>query len=149
MSLKEMLVADMKEAMKAKEVGKLKLSVIRLVKAAIQNEEIDKGHELSDEEVIDVMARELKKRKDVLPDYQKSGRDDAVSQLQEEMSILQTYLPQQFTEEEIRLMVQEAIQQTGAQGPKDMGKVMKEVIQKTKGRADGKIVNNLVKELLE
>lgn len=149
MSLKETLVADMKEAMKAKEAGKLKLSVIRLVKAAIQNEEIDKGHELNDEDIIEVMGRELKKRKDVLPDYQKSGRDDAVHQLQEEMAILQTYLPQQLTEEEIRQVVQEAIKQTGAQSQKDMGKVMKEVIQRTKGRADGKIVNNLVKELLE
>ncbi|NLV16208.1 MAG: GatB/YqeY domain-containing protein [Syntrophomonadaceae bacterium] len=147
MSLKESLSHDLKAAMKQRD-EKLKVSVIRLLKAAIQYEEKDKRRELSDEEVIEVTAREIKKRQESIPDYQRAGREETVKQLNEEIEFLRTYLPQQLTEEEIRSLIVKAIKDTGAQGTKDMGKVMKVVITQTRGRADGKLVNNLVKQLL-
>lgn len=149
MSLNETLLVDMKVAMKERESGKLKVSVIRLLRAAIQNEEIDKRHELSEEEMLEVIAREVKKRKEVIPDYQRAGRDAMVQQLTEEVEILQNYLPDQMTEDEIRSLISGIISETEAKGPNDMGKVMKLVIPKTKGRADGKMVSSLVKQMLE
>ncbi|MGE5421922.1 MAG: GatB/YqeY domain-containing protein [Ignavibacteriales bacterium] len=149
MSLNETLLAHMKVAMKERESGKLKVSVIRLLRAAIQNEEIDKRHELSEEEMLEVIAREVKKRKEVIPDYQRAGRDAMVQQLTEEVEILQNYLPDQMTEDEIRSLISGIISETEAKGPNDMGKIMKLVIPKTKGRADGKMVSSLVKQMLE
>ncbi len=149
MSLKETLLADMKAAMKEKESGKLIVSVIRLLRAAIQNEEIDKRHELSEEELLEVIAREVKKRREAIPDYQRAGRDAMVKQLSEEIEILQNYLPDQMTEDEIRVLISAVIKEIEAKGPNDMGKVMKLVIPKTKGRADGKMVSSLVKQMLE
>lgn len=148
MNLKERLVADMKEAMKAKEEGKLRLSVIRMARAAIKNVEIDKKRELSEEEVIEVLAREVKMRRDSIEEYIKANRQDVVEQLNQEISILMTYLPEQLSETEIRRLVEEALQATGAQGPKEMGKVMGYLMPKVKGKADGKLVNQLVKEAL-
>lgn len=149
MSLKETLLADMKAAMKEKESGKLKVSVVRLLRAAIQNEEIDKRHELSEEELLEVIAREVKKRREAIPDYQRAGRDAMVNQLSEEIEILQNYLPDQMTEDEVRALISAVIKEIEAKGPNDMGKVMKSVIPKTKGRADGKMVSSLVKQMLE
>lgn len=149
MSLKETLLADMKAAMKEKESGKLKVSVVRLLRAAIQNEEIDKRHELSEEELLEVIAREVKKRREAIPDYQRAGRDAMVNQLSEEIEILQNYLPDQMTEDEVRALISAAIKEIEAKEPNDMGKVMKLVIPKTKGRADGKMVSSLVKQMLE
>lgn len=149
MSLKELLLEDMKSAMKEREAGKLRLSVIRLLRAAIQNEEISKNRVLEDEELLDVVAREVKKRSESIPDYQKAGRDHTVKQLQEEIEILQTYLPKQLSEDEIRLLITETIRESGASGPQDVGKVMKGIIPKTRGRADGKLVSEMVKEILK
>lgn len=148
MNLKEKLVADMKEAMKAKEEGKLRLSVIRMARAAIKNVEIDKKRELSEEEVIEVLAREVKMRRDSIEEYIKASRQDVVEQLNQEIGILMAYLPEQLSETEIRRLVEEALQATGAQGPKEMGKVMGYLMPKVKGKADGKLVNQLVKEAL-
>jgi len=148
MSLKESLSEDLKAAMKQRD-QKTKVSVIRLLKAAIQYEEKEKRRELNEEEFIEVTAREIKKRQESIPDYQRAGREETVIQLKEEIKFLQTYLPQQLTEEEIHSLVSKAIEETKAQGTKDIGKVMKVIIPQTKGRADGKLVNNLVKKLLE
>lgn len=148
MNLKDRLVADMKEAMKAKEEGKLRLSVIRMARAAIKNVEIDKKRELSEEEVIEVLAREVKMRRDSIEEYIKASRQDVVEQLNQEIGILMAYLPEQLSETEIRRLVEEALQATGAQGPKEMGKVMGYLMPKVKGKADGKLVNQLVKEAL-
>ncbi len=148
MSLKEKLTADMKEAMKAKEEGKQRLSVIRLVRGAVRQQEIDGKKELSDEDVLGVISKEVKQRRDSIEDFKKGGRDDLVAEAEAEIAILMGYLPQQLSEDEVRSLVQEAIAVSGATSPKDMGKVMKELMPKVKGRADGKLVNGIVKELL-
>lgn len=148
MSLKDRLVEDMKAAMKAKEEGKVRLSVIRMVRAAIKNAEIDKRQEFSDEQVIEVLAREVKMRRDAMIEFQKAKRPDKVQDLEEEVTILLQYLPQQLSEGEIRQMAMDIITEVGAQGSRDLGKVMSAITPKTKGKADGKLVNQIVRELL-
>lgn len=148
MLLKDRLVEDMKAAMKAKEEGKVRLSVIRMVRAAIKNTEIDKRIELNDAQVIEVLAREVKMRRDAMEEFSKVKRSDKVQELEVEVAILMEYLPQQLSKDEIRDIAKEIIAETGAQGPKDLGKVMSMITPKTKGRADGKLVNQIVRELL-
>ena len=148
MTLKDRLVEDMKVAMKAKEEGKVRLSVIRMARAAIKNAEIDKKIEFSDDQVIEVLAREMKLRRDALEVFEKADRPESVKALEEEMVVLMDYLPQQLSEGEIRQLVQETVTTLGAQGPKDLGKVMGALSPKTKGRADGKLVNQIVREIL-
>lgn len=148
MSIKERLNEDMKQAMKDKEAGKLRLSVIRMVRASIKNVEIDRRKELGDEEVLDVLAKEVKMRRDSLEEFKKGNRPDLVAGLEQEIDILMGYLPQQLSDEEVRALVAEAVAQTGAAGPKDMGKVMSALMPKVKGRADGKTVNAMVKDAL-
>lgn len=148
MSLKEQLTADMKEAMKAKEAGKQRLSVIRLVRGAVRQLEIDGKKELGDEDVLGVISKEAKQRRDAIEEFKKGGRDDLVAAAEAEIAILMEYLPKQLSKDEIKALVQEAIAASGATSPKDMGKVMKELMPKVKGRADGKLVNEIVKELL-
>ena len=142
------LTEDMKTAMKAKEAGKLKLSVIRLAKAAIKNQEIAKGHELDDAGIIEVLSREAKLRRDAIPEYEKADRPDTVKTLRQEIAILMEYLPQQMSEQEIMALVEQVVNETGAQSPKDMGKVMGRLVPLTKGKADGKLVNEIVKKKL-
>jgi len=147
MALKDSLTADMKAVMK--EGQKTKLSVLRLLQTAIQYEEIEKNRELNDEEIRGVIAREIKQRQDAIPDYERANREEAVKRLREEIEYLQTYLPRQMTDDEIRDLALQVIEETGAQGPGDIGKVMKAIIPRTKGRADGRVVNNLVRQILE
>ncbi|MDD4549485.1 MAG: GatB/YqeY domain-containing protein [Syntrophomonadaceae bacterium] len=149
MSLTEQLLADMKEAMKQREAGKVRLSTIRMVRAAQKKAEIDKGREMTDEEMIDIINREVKKRQDALPDYEKANRPESVKQLHEEINILQGYLPEPLSTETISVLIKETIEELGANRPQDMGKVMKTVMPRLKGRADGKLVNQLVKEMLQ
>nr|WP_039734883.1 GatB/YqeY domain-containing protein [Desulfotomaculum nigrificans] len=137
---------DMKEAMKAKD--KLKVDTIRMVNAAIKNAEINAKKELSESEVIDVIAREIKMRRDALEEYKKANRPEEMAKIKEEIDILMAYMPKQLSESEIRQIVQKTINQTSAQGAKDMGKVMGILMPKVKGKADGKLVSNIVKELL-
>lgn len=148
MALKEQLTEDMKTAMKAKEEGKLRLGVIRMVRSAVRQAEIDGKKELDDDGVAAVISKELKQRKDSLEEFKKGGRDDLVEKTNEEIKVLLSYLPEQLGEDEIRNLVKAAIEETGAASPKDMGKVMKVLMPKTKGKADGKLVNNIVKEML-
>lgn len=148
MSLKEQLTEDMKQAMKAKEAGKLRLSVIRMVRSAIKNVEIDSKKELSEEGVLDIVSKEVKMRRDSMEEFKKADRQDLVDQLEQEIAILLPYLPQQLTEAEVRALVSEAVATSGATSPKDMGKVMALLMPNVKGRADGKLVNNIVRELL-
>ena len=148
MSLKDRLVEDMKVAMKAKEEGKVRLSVIRMARAAIKYAEIDKKLEFNDEQTTEVLARELKKLRDSAAEFAKANRPESVKGLEEEIAILMEYLPQQLSEGEIRQLVQEIIVTLGAQGPKDLGKVMGAITPKTKGLADGRLVNQIVRELL-
>ena len=135
----------MKEAMKAREAGKECLSVIRLVRGAIRQIEIDQRVELDDEGVLAVISKEVKQRRDSIEEFKKGGREDLVAQNEADIAILMEYLPAQLTEAEVKALVDEAVAAVGAKDPKDMGKVMKELMPKVKGKADGKLVNQLVK----
>lgn len=146
MSLKDKLKDDLKSAMKDKDA--VRKNVVQLIKAGVLQVEKDKQITLDDEGVLDVIAKQLKQRRDSLPDYEKSGREDLIAQLKREMEILMEYLPAQLTHEELEAIVKEAVESTGAQSVKDMGKVMAAVMPKTKGRADGKEINAIARELL-
>ncbi len=146
MSLKETLLQDMKAAMKEKDV--VRKNTIQLVRSGVLQIEKDKQVELDDEGVLDVIARELKKRRDAVPDYEKSGRADLLADLQKEIEVLLGYLPAQLSEEEIKQIVERTIQEVGATTMKDMGKVMGAITPKVKGRADNKVVSTLVKQML-
>jgi len=146
MSLSDRLNEDMKQAMKSQD--KFKLSVIRMVRSAIKNIEIDQRKTLDDNEVLDVLNREIKQRKDSLQEFEKAGRDDLATTLQAEIAVLMDYMPQQLNEEEIKVIVQQTIQEVGASSKADMGKVMGALMPKVKGRADGKLVNQAVQQLL-
>jgi uncharacterized protein YqeY len=145
-SLIQQLDQDMKAAMKQKD--KETLSTIRMVRSAIKKVEIDKRGELSDDQALEVLVREIKQRKDSLQEYEKAGREDLASKEKREIEILSAYLPAQLTEEELLEIVKKAIADTGATSKKEMGKVMGVVVPLTKGRADGKKVNQLVQQLL-
>ncbi|KXG43180.1 GatB/YqeY domain-containing protein [Tepidibacillus infernus] len=146
MSLMDRISEDMKQAMKNKD--KLKLSVIRMIRSAIKYTEIEKQTTLSDEQILDVLTREVKQRRDSLQEFEKAGRQDLVENVQAELEILKQYLPQQLSEQELRNIIQSVIEEIGAKGKSDMGKVMSAVMPKVKGRADGKLINQLVQEYL-
>lgn len=146
MILKEKLMDDLKKAMKEKNV--VAKNTVQMVRSAILQYEKDNKAELDDDGVLDIIAKEVKKRRDVLPDYEKSGRQDLIDEINAEINILLTYLPEQLTEDEIKVIVEDAIKSVGATSMKDMGKIMGAVMPKTKGRADGKLINKIVKDIL-
>lgn len=145
--LKEKLLEDMKVSMRDKNV--VRKNVIQMVRAAILQVEKDKQIELTDEQIIDVIAKESKKRKDSLPDYEKSGRDDLINQVKEEIEILAEYLPKPLSQEELEKIVDEVIKDTGATTMKEMGIVMKTVKEKVGAAADGRTINEIVKKQLD
>ena len=147
MSLNERLNEDMKQAMKDKD--KFRLSVIRMLRSSIKNVEIDQRRPLEDSEVLDILQREVKQRKDSLQEFVKAGRDDLAADVQAEIAIISEYLPQQLSEEEIKAVVQQTIQEVGASSKADMGKVMGALMPKVKGRADGRLVNQIVQQFLQ
>ncbi len=144
--LKEKLLEDMKTSMRDK--NNLRKNVIQMVRAAILQVEKDKHIELNDEQIVEIIAKESKKRKDSLSDYEKSGREDLIEQIKEEIEILSEYLPKQLEKEEIEKIVEEVITEVGAQTIKDMGKVMKAAKEKIGVAADGKTINEIVKQKL-
>ncbi|MFK9091409.1 GatB/YqeY domain-containing protein [Bacillus salipaludis] len=147
MSLLERLNNDMKQAMKNKE--KDKLSVIRMVKASLQNEAIKLGtKELSEDTELTVLSREVKQRKDSLHEFDKAGRQDLVDKLHTELSIVELYLPKQLSEEELSEIVKETIAEVGATSKAEMGKVMAAIMPKVKGKTDGSLVNKFVQQHL-
>lgn len=146
MSRLDELNQDMKIAMKAKD--KEKLSTIRMLKSALQNEQINKGDELTDEDELTILSREKKQRVESLNEFKAAGRDDLVVKLEKEIGIVDTYLPAQLSEEDIREIVQDTVEQTQSSSMKDMGKVMGALMPKVKGKADGNLVNSIVKEEL-
>lgn len=146
MNLKEKIQNDFKEAFKGKDA--VKLSALKMLRAEIHNAEISKRKELDEEEVIDVILREIKKRRDSVVMYEKGGRDELAENEKKEIEILLAYLPAQLSEDEIRELVKKAIEKTGASGAKEMGKVMAVLSSQTKGRADGVLVSRIVKEIL-
>lgn len=147
MSLLEQLNQDMKQAMKQKD--KEKLSVIRMIKASLQNEAIElHNNQLSEDEELTILSRELKQRNDSLQEFKSAGRDDLVKKLETEIHVLQGYMPQQLSDDELEAIVQSTIQEVNATAKSDMGKVMSAIMPKIKGRADGSKVNKLVQQHL-
>jgi uncharacterized protein YqeY len=146
MSLKERLLEDFKTAMRERDI--VSKNVIQMVRSAVLQIEKDSKTTLDDDGIIEVIAKELKKRRDSLPDYEKSGRQDLINDLKAEIEILLRYLPQQLTEEELEVIVKQAIEETGASSAKDMGKVMQVVMPQIKGRADGRVVSQIAKRLI-
>ena len=144
--LKEKLLEDLKECMKTKNT--VRKNAIQMVRAAILQVEKDKAIELNDDQIIDIIAKEAKKRKDAQADFEKSGREDLIAQVKEEIEILSEYLPKQLSEEELEQIIKEIIQQENATSMKDMGKVMKSAKEKIGARSDGKTINEIVKRLL-
>lgn len=146
MALKEKLMEDMKAAMKEKDL--VKKNTIQFVRAAVLQVEKDNKVTLDDEGITEILAKEVKKRKDSLPEYEKSGRQDLIDTLNREIEIILAYLPKQLTKEELTVIVKEAVEAVGAKDMKDMGKIMGYVLPKIKGVGDGKTVNEIAKELL-
>lgn len=146
MSLKKTLMNDLKNAMKEKDVTAK--NVITMIRAAILQYEKDNKAELDDAGVIDVIAKQVKQRRDALADFTKGGRQDLIDLTNREIELLMGYLPQQLSREELTVIIKEAMEKLNITQIKEMGKVMGEVMPKVKGRADGKTINEIVKELL-
>ena len=146
MSLKEQLLFDMKGAMKSKD--SVKLGTIRSVISAVKNQEIDSKKELDEEEILILVSREVKKRKEAAAFYEKGARPELKEKEIQEMEILKTYLPEQVSEEDLRKRIQEVITETGAQGMKDFGKIMKTLVPEFKGKADNAQIKELANEYL-
>jgi len=145
-TLSDQVRADLTESMKARSAERT--SVLRMLQAAIKNEQINVQHELADEEVMTVIRKAVKQRLDSIEQYTKGNRPDLAAKEQSELEILKTYMPPELTDEEIESGVREIVASTGAQSKKDMGKVMKEATARFKGRVDGKKIQEIVSRLL-
>lgn len=146
MTIQERIFNDLKTAMKNKDMAKL--SVLRMIISSIKNKELEKKSSLVDEDVLAILSSEAKKRREAISGFEKAGRPELAQGEKNELEIIQSYLPEQMTEEEIRDIVKLAVEETGAQGMKEIGLVMKEIMPKVKGKADGNLVNSIVKEFL-
>lgn len=146
MSLKEQLLLDMKEAMKAKDV--LRKNTVQSIRGAILQQEKDTMKEVSEEQILDLIISEIKKRKDALADFEKGHHPDLVEAAHAEIAVLQSYLPKQLSEEELIVLVRETIAEVSAISMKDMGRVMGAITSKVKGKADNSKVSSIVKQCL-
>lgn len=144
--LKEKLMEDLKNAMKEK--NEIKKNTVTMIKAAVLQIEKDKQIQLDDTQIIDIISKEAKKRKDALVEFEKSGRQDLVDQTNEELKVIKAYLPEELSTEELEKIIEDTIKEVNAVDMKDMGKVMQAVKAKTTGRADGKTINEIVKRKL-
>ena len=147
MSLKQKLQEDIRSSMKNKDA--IKKSVITLIRSSIKQYEVDNRVELQDDEIVDLIAKQLKQTRDSREEFAKAGRDDLVSKAEAEIEVLKEYLPQQLSEEELNEIVISTISEVGATSMKDMKKIMTSIMPKVKGRADGKLINELVKKNLQ
>ena len=148
MSLENQIKQDIVTAMKAKD--RLKLGTLRMVKAAMTNYSIEqKKEQLADSDLITILQKQVKQRRDSIDSFKKAGRQDAADKEEKEMGILQSYLPKQLSEDELKALVQAAIGETGAAGKADVGKVMKALMPKVQGKAEGKLVSQIVQALLK
>ncbi|MCC0631411.1 MULTISPECIES: GatB/YqeY domain-containing protein [unclassified Clostridioides] len=147
MSLKQKLQEDLKSSMKNKDT--VRKSVVTLIRASIKQYEVDNRTELNEDGIIDVIAKQLKQRRDALVEFEKAGREDLIKETEAEIEVLKEYLPQQLSEEELEEIVKCTISEVGATSMKDMGKIMSVIQPKVKGRADGKLINKLVKQNLQ
>jgi len=146
MSLKEKLQSDLQDAMRQRDETRKR--VLRLALAAITNAEVAQGADLDDGGVLAVLAKEVKQRREAIEDYRRGNRQDLVTQEEAEIALLETYLPRQLSRQEVAARAQEVIQQLDAAGVGQMGQVMKALMQELRGQADGKLVNEVVRELL-
>lgn len=146
MSLKEKLMEDMKSAMKEKDT--IRKNTIQMARSAVLQVEKDNRVTLDDDGILEIIAKEVKKRRDSLSEFEKSGRQDLIDNLKAEIDVLLQYLPEQLTEDQLEVIVKDAINETGASSAKDIGKVMQAVLPKVKGRADGKMINQIAKKLI-
>ena len=144
--MKEEIQRDYIAAFKAKET--MKKDVLGLLKGAIQNAEINKKEELTDEEILSIIEKQIKMRKDGVVEFEKAGRQNLVDQYNEEIKILEKYMPEQLTEEEINKIIDETIEDIKPEGMKDFGRIMKEITPKLKGRANISEVSNVIKSKL-
>ena len=145
--MRNQILEDLKTAMKNQD--KERLAVIRMVKGSIQISELNKKHELSDEEVIEVISKEIKSRKDSINEFKKGGREDLIQKTQNEINILSEYLPKQLTEEEITEIIDAVFNKVKPESSKDMGKVMKELKPQVSGKTDMGLVSKIVKNKIE
>jgi hypothetical protein len=145
-SLKEQLDADLKEAQKARDM--IRVNVIRMLKTTIKNREVEKIGELTDQELLQAVNAQVKTRLEAIEGFKKGGRDESVKKEEAELAILKAYLPAQLSKEELVALIEKAVTETEAAGPRDMGKVMKALMGDVTGKADGKLVSELVKEKL-
>lgn len=146
MSLSEVISEKMKQAMKAKD--QIAVETYRSIKSHLHNTEIEKGKDLTEQDEINVLTKEVKKRKESLEFFKKQGRDDLVEKEEKELTIIESFLPEPLSQEELGKIVEKVIQETGAESMRDMGKVMGVVMPRVKGRIDGKKVQDAVKEKL-
>jgi len=147
MSLLQKFDDDLKVAIKTSD--KLKVSVLRMAKAALKNRQLEKRGELSEDEILSVISMLSKQRRESIEQFSKGGRDDLADKERQELEILQSYMPSQLTPEKLDRIIIDTIKESSAQGIKDIGKVMSLLMPRVKGAADGKVVNQRVKELLE
>lgn len=148
MSLKQKILDDTKEAMKAKDMDKV--NTLRFLTSAVKNKEIEvRPNSITDEDVVSVLKKSAKQRQDSIEQFQKAGRQDLVDKEQMELTIIETYLPKQMGADQLSAIVTEAIKEVGATSAKEMGAVMKVVIAKTQGAADNKLVSELVRKQLQ
>jgi uncharacterized protein YqeY len=145
-SIKEQLDADLKEAQKAKDT--IRVNVIRMLKTTIKNREVEKIGDLNEQELLQAVNSQIKTRMEAIEGFKKGGRDEMVRKEEAEMAILKAYLPEQLSREELAALIDKAVVETEAAGPRDMGKVMKALMPDVTGKADGKLVSELVKEKL-
>jgi uncharacterized protein len=146
MDLQERLMADLKDAMRERD--ERRVSTIRLARSAIKNAEIAQRRPLNDQEVLGVLMKEAKQRRESIVEFRKGRREDLVSAEEAELAILQTYLPQQLSEEELTALAREVVSSVGAKGPNDLGKVMPVLMGKVRGRAEGRAVNETARKVL-
>ncbi len=146
MTLKDKLMDDLKESMKNKE--QVRKSVVTLIRSAIKQKEVDERVEVSEEDVLVIIQKQLKQRKDALEEFKKAQREDLILQTEQEIDILTQYLPKQLTDDELESIIRDIINQIGATTMKDMGKIMGLATPKVQGKADGKRINEVAKKFL-
>jgi len=146
LALQERLMADLKKAMKSGD--KTRLSVVRMARAAIKNAEIAKGNPLDDAGVIDVLSKEAKQHRESIAEFSKAKRQDMVAGEEAELAVILEYLPQQMSREEVVTIARQVIEEVGAQGPRDKGRVMSKLMPQLKGKAEGRLINEIVTQLL-
>jgi len=146
MQLKQRLYEDLKKAMKTKD--EIRTRTLRLIISSIKTLEVEKMTEATDDDVFRVLSKECRKRVEAIEAYKKGGREDLVNEEQRELEIIKSYMPKQLSEEELKEIVKDVVEETGSSSIKDLGRVMKVLIPRVKGRADGKTVNDIVRQIL-